>query len=206
MLKAVAFGYSASELFTRSYIFYLITGCKNIQICKTEQEVSSAKAEVVFFNCEKPVFFVGDAFSKISRCKAQIVVYTDSPINRVLAGLLKECSKCSLLICPDEIEIEECRKALQSKTPYTSRMAEDIFNAIKKQKATWLNDISVMQREAIFYKMQGLSGREIADKIGTTEGTVRVMFNRLRHSMLPKKGALSKSDFDWGLAWVLKGA
>lgn len=177
MKKVCTYLYSKYELQTRKKLFRELTGAAAV-LCTELSECM--QFEAVFLNFEHNRFSASEVFSEFKKQNVHCIVYSDRKLHPIIVQELMQYEKCSLIICPEEFELESIRRAYEKGERYLTMEAERNRGMPIPCAENGYMNISGMQQTALYYILCGVSYKQIALETGTTEQSVAIMMRRLR--------------------------
>lgn len=166
--------YSKSQVLTRKHVFFCLTGQKNFEPYKDEDD------SYVFLNFNDDLCRAADMFTTLWERKVPVIVYSDVPINPVIQSYLAENEKCSMIICPDEYELEKASECIQKGQTYRSSTVvktKHIEVPCGVKSAIRLTDI---QKAVLYNLICGVPNKVMAINLNLTEKYISKTITRLK--------------------------
>lgn len=166
--------YSNSQVLTRKHVFFCLTGQKNFEPYKDEEDTP------VFLNFNDDPCRAADMFTTLSERKVPVIVYSDVPVNPIIQSFIAENDKCSMIICPDEYEIEKASDCIRKGQTYRSAAsvkAKYIEVPCGAKNGIKLTDI---QKAVLYNLVCGVPNKVMASNLKLTEKYISKTIIRLK--------------------------
>ena len=158
--------YTAPQLLTRHAVFSLLTGTPHFTRCANASEAVTTEYDAVFLNCDTNPGAAEQEFTVLEEHKSTILVYADSPLNGLLTCRFKRYSRCSLIICPAELEIEDFRRAFLNGQMYHTVAARSSPTPSVPLPGYGFEQLTGQQQVLLFSILRGEPLKVTADKLG----------------------------------------
>jgi len=168
MKRIIAAGYTAPQILTRRAIFSLLTGTPHFTQCLNAAEAVTAEHDAVFLNCDTNPGLAEQEFTVLEEHKSVVLVYADSPLNGLLTSRFMKYSRCSLIICPGEAEIEDFRRTFLVGKMYHTVAARSSPPPSVPLPGYGFEQLTGQQQELLFSILRGDPLKVTADKLGTS--------------------------------------
>jgi len=176
-------GYTEPQLFTRSHVFFELTGVRRCTGFSCADEVPGGVYEYALLNFESdPCRGVVELSALCRKCRS-VIIYTDSPLRALYVQVLKRYENCSLVVCPRSAEVEECRAALEKKGTFRSVLARQCLAQLLPHTVRAIGQFTGQQLLALFCMLRKMSMKETAEVLGTTEKSARQTVEKLRKAI-----------------------
>lgn len=174
MRKVTTAHYSQYELFTRQGLFSKLTGALRFP------QFDGGECDAVLLNFETDRFSASETFSELKKNGLHVIVYTDRFMSPIIKKQLMDYDRCSLIIRPEEYEVEKARQEFEKNGIYRTIAANE-----KKELSVPMADGSVeklttLQTGILYCLLCGMNQKEMADEVGTTRETVTNVIYRLK--------------------------
>lgn len=166
--------YSNSQVLTRKHVFFCLTGQKNFEPYKDENDTN------VFLNFNDDPCRAADIFTRLSERKVPVIVYSDVPLNPVIQSYIAENEQCSMIICPDEYELEKASDSIRKGKTYRSAAslkAKYIEVPCGSKSSIKLTDI---QKAVLYNLVCGVPNKVMASNLNLTEKYISKTISRLK--------------------------
>lgn len=174
MKKIMTSLYSQYELFTRQALFSKLTGALHFP------PFDGGACDAVLLNFETDRFSASETFSDLKKSGLHIIVYTDRYLSPVIKNHLMNYERCSLIIRPEEYEVEKARQQFEKNGIYhTIAAKENKGLKIPLADGTKL-PLTSLQLSVLYSLICGMSQKQIAMETGTTRDTVTQVVSRLK--------------------------
>jgi hypothetical protein len=192
-------GYSCPQLLTRRHIFNILTGSVNLIRCNDAREAVQQKQAAVFLNCETDPGSAESEFSLLQENNCTIIVYTDRPLNGLLVHRFRSWSRCSLVICPEERELEDFRTAFQNGKTYHTVEAQKTPPPSVPLPGYGFEELSEHQQTAVFCILRGDNLKTTAGTLGTSLKSANNILRRVRELF---GNSQSNEEFIENFSWA----
>src|SRR5574344_152646 len=173
-------GYTEPQLFTRSHVFFELTGVRRCRGFSCAAEVPGGAYEYALLNFESdPCRGVVELSALCSKCRS-VIVYVDSPLKALYVQVFKRYENCSLVVCPRIPEVEECRAALERKGTFRTVVARECLEQQLPRTVRSVGQFTGQQLLALFCMLKKMSMKETAEVLQTTEKSARQTVEKLR--------------------------
>ncbi len=166
--------YSNSQVLTRKHVFFSLTGQKTFEPYKDEKDTP------VFLNFNDDLYRAANMFTTLSDKKVPVIVYSDVPVNPVIQSFIAENDQCSMIICPDEYELEKASDCIRSGKTYRSACSlqnKHIEVPCGAKNGIKLTDI---QKAVLFNLVCGVPNKTMAYNLHLTEKYISKTITRLK--------------------------
>ena len=172
MKKVMSSHYSRFELMTRQNVFSRLTGALRFP------QFDGGECDAVLLNFEADRFSASEAFFELEQKGIPVIIYTDRHMNPVIKKRLMYYDRCSMIVCPEEYELEHARIQFDKNCTYRTI-------ASGQDKALTMADgscvpLTVLQIHVLYCLMCGMNQKAIALETGTTRATVTQVIARLK--------------------------
>lgn len=176
-------GYTKPQLFTRSQVFFELTGVRRCAGFSCVAEVPGGAYEYALLNFESdPCGGVAELSALCSKCRS-VVIYTDSPLKALYVQVFKQYDNCSLVICPRSREIEECRAALERKQTFFTVAARKCLEEQLPHSMKAMGRFTRQQLLALFCMLKKMAMKETAEVLETTEKSARQTVEKMKKAI-----------------------
>lgn len=174
MRKVTTAHYSQYELFTRQGLFSKLTGALRFP------PFDGGECDAVLLNFETDRFSASETFSELKKNGLHVIVYTDRFMNPVIKKHLMDYDRCSLIIRPEEYEVEKARQEFEKNCIYRTIAANKNKELSVPMADGFVEKLTTLQTGVLYCLLCGMSQKVIADEMGTTRETVTNVIYRLK--------------------------
>ena len=174
MNKIMTSLYSRYELFTRHGIFSRLTGALRFP------QFDGGECDAVLLNFEADRFSASEIFRELEKNGLHVIIYTDRYMNPVIKKRLMCYNRCSLIIRPEEYEVEKARQEFEKNCIYRTIAANKNKELSVSMADGSAEKLTTLQTGVLYGLLCGMSQKEMADEVGTTRETVTQVISRLK--------------------------
>ena len=109
-----------------------------------------------------------------------MIVYTDRFMSPVIKKQLMDYDRCSLIIRPEEYEVEKARQEFEKNCIYRTIAAKENKELSVPMADGSAEKLTTLQTGVLYCLLCGMSQKEMADEVGTTRETVTQVISRLK--------------------------